>query len=135
MRSTFFTVPEAEVTDDSRLEISLSRSSSAISGRTININSYVRFISVSKLSCHLIQALLAWRRVQASRAWIASLFLFPVEPVHCRRRSFRQNHLHRFFHGVKHLVHDFQFLLLHRREQVVSAFANFPLRRDSNPDP
>src|SRR5580700_3110398 len=44
-QTSLLAVPPAEVTDDSSVEINLFRSSSTISGLTINISSYLRFIS------------------------------------------------------------------------------------------
>src|ERR1700691_3926887 len=44
-QTSLLVVPPAELTEDSSVEINLLSSSSTISGRTMNINSYLRFIS------------------------------------------------------------------------------------------
>src|ERR1700756_5418273 len=92
MRSTLLTVPLVGGKTVSRVEISLSRSSSAISGRTMNINSYVRFIYFSP------NPLVRLRIV----------VLLAVEAVHGRCRTFRQNHVSRFASQVEDFVDDLQ---------------------------
>src|SRR5579885_1439216 len=94
IRSTLLTVPLVVETAVSRVEISLSRSSSAMSGRTMNISSYVRFM---RFSPNLL-----------GRVRRCLVVLFAVKAVHRRCRTFRQNHLHRCGSPVEDFVDDLQ---------------------------
>src|ERR1700677_4833392 len=80
--------------------ISLSRSSSRMSGRTINIISYVRCIAV--LQFFLLVA------------WFAA-----IELVHCRAGPLGQHHLHCLRRAIQNLVEDRQLRLAHRREHII----------------
>src|SRR5580698_5666143 len=104
--------------------ISLSRSSSRMSGRTINITSYVRCIAV--LQFFLLVA------------WFAA-----IELVHCRAGPLGQHHLHCLRGAIQNLVEDRQLRLAHRREHVILpppprslcrliAWGSYP---DANPQP
>src|SRR5271166_1872419 len=61
-------------------------------------------------------------------------FFFPVEAVHRRRRTFRQNHFHRFFRGIEHSIQHRKIRLAQRRQQIALAVFDFVLRSHANPD-
>src|ERR1700747_3547212 len=113
--STLFTVPFVLVTAVSSVEISLSRSSSDISGRTMNITSYVRFIRLSP-------------NLSLGRVRLRVVFWLAVEAVHRRIRTFGQNHCHCVGGGVQNRVH-------HRELPLRERLQNSRLRRDPQPDP
>src|ERR1700689_2000270 len=104
--------------------ISLSRSSSRMSGRTINIISYVRCIALLQFFLLL--------------PWVAAIKL-----VHCRAGPRGQHHLHCLRRAIQNLVEDRQLRLAHRREHVILPPPPRSLCRliprgsnpDSNPQP
>src|SRR6202789_3702514 len=100
--------------------ISLSRSSSRMSGRTMNMTSYVRCIAV--LQFFLLVA------------WFAA-----IELIHCRAGPLGQHHLYRLRRTVQNLIEDRQLRLAHRREHIILAPPPRSLcrliARGSDPDP
>src|ERR1700722_6358183 len=103
----------------SKPAISLSRSSSRMSGRTINMISYVRCIAV-------LQSFLFVARFAA------------IELVHCRAGSLRQHHPYRPRSAIQNLIEDRQPRFAHGREHIILAPAPRTLcrfiSRGSNPD-
>src|ERR1700728_2004841 len=103
--------------------ISLSRSSSRMSGRTINITSYVRCIAVLQFFL-----LVAW-----FGAWFAA-----IELVHCRAGPLGQHHLYCLRRAIQNLIEDRQLRLAHRREHIILPPPRRSLcrliPRGSNPD-
>src|SRR3954471_13146035 len=125
--STDFTVPLPPVTAASRFEINLSSSSSTMSGRTMNITSYVRSIftapysfqgSAAKPLCpHGSRSLFRSRSPITFFRFFCSL----VEDVHRFRYAFFHDHLHCIGRPLQHLVCDLKLLLLHWRQHIISA--------------
>src|SRR3981189_1213317 len=66
-----------------------------------------------------------------------SLFgvVLAIEPIHCRRRSFFQNHLNRLHRRVEDFVHNFFLRLAERRQHIFHAVHDFAIGRNSEPNP